>query len=293
MDITIALGGGGARGMAHIGALRRLEHEGFRIRAVAGTSAGGIIATLYAAGITPDEMEARFALIDQTRLFGLATREGPSLLGLSRAASILEEFLGDRTFADLKLPCAVTAVDIKAMREVVLQEGRVVDAVMATIAIPAVFPPRQMGEALLVDGGTMDPVPVAVARSLAPDLPVVAIPLSPRLGEHGNLMSVRIPYVPHRIVEQLSRFRLAQAFSIYIQAADAGQRMLTELRLQVDDPDVIIRPEVGDVGLLDVVDVPAISRRGEKAVDAVLPQLRRVTAWPNRLRHRVFPHKDR
>ena len=279
--------------MAHIGVLRRLEHEGFHVRAVAGTSAGGIIATLYAAGYTPDEMEARFARIDQTRLFGLATREGPAILGLSKAESILEEFLGDRTFADLKLPCAVTAVDVRSMREVILREGRVVDAVMATIAIPAVFPPRQMGEALLVDGGTLDPVPVADARGLAPDLPVVAVPLSPRLGEQGNLMSVRIPYVPHRIVEQISRFRLAQAFNVYLQSADAGQRMLTELRLQVDDPDVIVRPEVGDIGLLDVVDVPAVARRGERAVDAVLPQLRRATAWPNRLRHRVFQHREK
>ncbi len=292
MDIAVALGGGGARGMAHIGALRRLEHEGFHIRALAGTSAGGIIATLYAAGFTPDEIEARFTKIDQTKLFGLATKEGPSILGLSNAARILEELLGELTFADLKLPCAVTAVDVKSMREVVLQEGRVVDAVLATIAIPAIFPPRQMGEALLVDGGVMDPVPVAVARSLAPDLPVVAIPLTPRLGEQGTMMSMRIPYMPHRIVEQLSRFRLAQALNVYIQAADAESRMLTELRLQVDDPDVIVRPEVGDVGLLDVVDVAAVSRRGEKAVDAALPQLKRATAWPNRLRHRVFPYKE-
>jgi NTE family protein len=292
MDIAIALGGGGARGMAHIGALRRLEHEGFRIRAVAGTSAGGIIATLYAAGYTPDEMEARFASIDQARLFGLATREGPAILGLSRAAGILDEFLGDRTFADLSIPCAVTAVDVKSMREVILRDGRVVDALMATIAIPAIFPPRQMGEALLVDGGVMDPVPVADARLLAPDLPVVAIPLSPPLGAQGTLMSVRIPYVPHRFVEQLSRFRLAQVLNVYIQAADAEQRMLTELRLQVDDPDVIIRPDVGDIGLLDVVDVPAVARRGEMAVDAALPHLKRATAWPNRLRHRVFPYRE-
>jgi NTE family protein len=292
MDITIALGGGGSRGMAHIGVLRRLEHEGFRICALAGTSAGGIIATLYAAGYTPDEMEARFALIDQTKLFGLATREGPSILGLSRAASILEEFLGERTFADLKLPCAVTAVDIKSMREVVLKEGRVVDAILATIAIPAIFPPRQVGEALLVDGGVMDPVPVAVARSLAPDLPVVAVPLTPLLGQEGTFMSMRIPHVPEQIVRQLTRFRLAQALNVYIQAADAESRMLTELRLQVDDPDVIIRPEVGDFGLLDVVDVPTVSRRGEKAVDAVLPQLKQATAWPNRLRRRLFPRRQ-
>ena len=70
MEIALALGGGGSRGYSHIGVIRRLEQEGYQIKAVAGTSAGGIIGGLYAAGYTPDEMEARFNKLDQTKLFG-------------------------------------------------------------------------------------------------------------------------------------------------------------------------------------------------------------------------------
>lgn len=292
MDIAIALGGGGSRGMAHIGVLRRLEREGFRIRALAGTSAGGIISVFYAAGYTPDEMESRFSRLDQSRLFGLATGGGPALLGLERARQLLEEFLGDRTFADLALPCAVTAVDVNTSREVILHEGPVVDAILATIAIPAIFPPRQVGDALLVDGGVLDPVPVAVARHLAPRLPVVAVSQTPRLGQGSRFISLDVLHVPEQIVRPLTRLRLAQAFSLYLQAVDAGARMLTELRLKVDAPDVIIRPEVAEIGLLDVVDVLKVVRQGEKAVDAVLPQLRRAVAWPNRLRRRLFPRRE-
>ena len=259
------------------------------MRAVAGTSAGGIIGTLYAAGYSPDELEAMFAKLDQTKLFGRSSGEGPSILGLGGTTRVLEEYLGDLTFEKLKLPCAVVAVDIKSVREVVLREGCVVDAVLATSAIPAIFPPRQMGEHLLVDGATLDPVPVSVARSLAPTLPTVAVVLTPLLGQERDLLALRFPArIPAPIAERLSRLRLAQALNIYIQATDAGARMLTELRLKLDDPDVIVRPDVEGIGLLDQVDVHKIVRLGEEAMDAVLPDLKRATAWPNRLRRKYF-----
>jgi len=293
MDIALALGGGGARGYSHIGVLRRLEQEGYRVRAVAGTSAGGIVGALYAAGYTPDELEAKLSKLDQTRLFGRSSGEGPSILGLGGATSMLEEFLGDLTFEKLKLPCAVVAVDIKSAQEVVLSEGCVVDAVLATIAIPALFPLRQIGEHQLVDGATLDPVPVSVARSLAPTLPTVAVVLTPLLGRERNLLPLHFPSrIPAPIAERLNRLRLTQALSIYIQAADVGARMLTELRLKLDDPDVIVRPDVGGIGLLDTVDVHKVVRLGEEAVDATLQDLKRATAWPNRMRRKYFPSRQ-
>jgi len=290
MDIALALGGGGSRGYSHIGVLRRLEQEGYRVRAVAGTSAGGIIGTMYAAGYTPDELEEKLAKMDQTRLFGRSSGEGPSILGMGGAIKVLEAFLGDLTFEDLKLPCAVVAVDIKSAREVILREGCVVDAVLATSAVPAIFPPRQIGDHQLVDGAALDPVPVSVARALAPTLPTVAVVLTPLLGHERNLLSLRFPTrIPAPIVQRLSRLRLAQALNIYIQATDAGARMLTELRLKLDDPDVIVRPDVEGIGLLDKVDVHKIIRLGEEAMDAALPDLKRATGWKNRMRRKYFP----
>jgi len=289
MDIALALGGGGSRGYSHIGVLRRLEQEGYRVRALAGTSAGGMVGTLYAAGYTPDEMEGRLAKLDQTKLFGRSNSDEPSILGLGSATKLLEEFLGDLTFEKLKLQCAVVAVDIKSAQEVILREGSLVDAVLATCAVPAVFPPRQIGQHQLVDGAALNPVPVSVARSLAPTLPIVAVVLTPLLGKDRNLLSLHFPSrIPAPILERLNRLRLAQALNIYIQAADAGARMLTELRLKLDNPDVIVRPDVEGIGLLDKVDVHHVIRLGEEAMDAALPELKRATTWPNRLRRRYF-----
>ncbi len=290
MDIALALGGGGSRGYSHIGVLRRLEQEGYRVRAVAGTSAGGVIAALYAAGYSPDEMEERLSKTDQTRLFIRSNGEGPSILGFGGATKLLESLLGDLTFEELKLPCAVVAVDIKSALEVVLNKGRVVDAVLATGAVPAIFPPQQIGEHLLVDGATLNPVPVSVARTLAPSLPTVAVVLSPLLGQERIQVPLRFPTrIPAPIMDRLSRSRLAQALNIYIQATDAGARMLTDLRLKIDAPDVIVRPDVVAVGLLDKVDVHNIVHLGEVAMDAALPDLKRVTGWAYRLRKRLFP----
>jgi NTE family protein len=292
MDISIALGGGGSRGHAHIGVLRRLEQEGFRIRALAGTSAGGIIATAFAAGYTPDELETIFSNLDQSKLFARSSREGPGILGLSRATRELENIFGGRTFADLRIPCAVVAVDIKAGVEVILSEGRVVDAILATIAVPGVFPPKILGEMQLVDGAVLDPVPVSVARSLAPKLPVVAVVLDTLVEPKGVLSSIPLPVpVPVPLVERLTRTRVAQAFNIFLQSVDVGSRKLAEMRLQLDDPDVIIRPDVSGIGLLDNVDVHMIVRLGERAADAALPELKRVVAWPNRLFQVVFPRQ--
>jgi NTE family protein len=292
MDIALALGGGGSRGYAHIGVIRRLEEEGFRIRAVAGTSAGGIIAALFAAGRNLDELEEYLARLDQSRLFGRAAKEGPGLLGLSGAEKVLEELLGECTFDDLRIPCGVAATDVKSEREVVLNRGRVVDAVLATIALPGIFPPRQFKDHLLVDGGVIDPVPVTVARLLAPELPVVAVVLSPHVDANGGLIRLPLPVaIPTPIVERITHMRLTQAFNIFLQALDIGGNKLTELRLLVEEPEVIIRPDVGHIGLLDTVDVHKVVRLGEKAATAALPELRHITAWTSRMRRRFFQRR--
>jgi NTE family protein len=289
MDISIALGGGGSRGYAHIGVLRKLKAEGYHIKAVAGASAGGIVAVAYAAGYSPDEMEAIFAKLDQSKLFARSPNEGPGILGLSRAAKLFEELFGDRKFSDLRIPCAVVAVDLKAGQEVVLIQGRVVDAILATIAVPGVFPPKQYGDVQLVDGAVLDPVPVSVARSLAPALPVVAVILDIMTEVTSGFISLPLPVpVPPQLVERLARTRVAQAFNIFLQSVDVSSRNMAELRLRIDHPDVVIRPDVNGIGLLDKVDIPKIVQKGEEATRIALPELQQAVAWPNRLRRRLF-----
>jgi NTE family protein len=290
MDIVVALGGGGSRGFAHVGVLRRLEQEGYQIRAAAGTSAGGIIAALYAAGYSPDEMEAWFTELDQSKLFGRTSKDGPGLLGLSGAEKVLENYFGTRRFEDLKLPCAVVAVDLQTGREVVLSQGRVVDAIMATIAVPGIFPPKEYQGKQLVDGAVLNPVPVSVARMFTPNIPVVAVVLDVGTSTENGFPNIpRSVPVPAPIMKSLTRTRVAQAFGIFLKSVDIGSRKLAEMRLLEDNPEVIIRPDVGSIGILDKVNVSKTVRLGEKAAEEALPDLKRVLTWSNRFRRKVFP----
>ncbi|MBS3753329.1 MAG: patatin-like phospholipase family protein [Anaerolineales bacterium] len=270
MEISLALGGGGSRGSAHLGVLRALEGEGFKIKAVAGTSAGGMAASIYAAGYKPQEAIDIFSQVDQNELFSFGN--GRALLGVKGIVKAMARFIEEETFQDLIMPCALTAVDIKEMREVVLQEGRVLDAVMATIAIPGVFPPKKWGERFLVDGGVLDPVPVQIARSLAPDLPVVAVVLSPHPEKWKEISAPEI-FSETPILKPIKRMRVAQAFDIFTRSVELMTHELSEKQLELEKPDVIIRPDLVDVGILDKVNVIEIAARGDLAVEKALPEL--------------------
>ena len=205
MNITLALGGGGAKGNSHIGVIRRLNKAGFTIEALAGTSFGGLVAIFYALGYTPDQIEELFAALDQNQLYGFSPEEGPSLLGLAGVTKWLTELIGTKTFEDLKLPCVVTAADLKSGCEVILSKGSLVDAILATIAVPGIFPARIIGEWELVDGGTLDPVPVASARILKPNLPVIAVVLTIPMGVPAQSWNVPVPdYFPRQLVERIT-----------------------------------------------------------------------------------------
>ncbi len=284
MDISVALGGGGAKGNSHIGVLRRLEKEGYQIRAIAGTSFGGIVAALYASGYTPAQIEDLFLKVDQTKLYGRRPNEGPALLGLMGVSLWLDEVLGDRTFADLKIPCAVTAVDLNCGCEVILSEGSVKDAILSTIALPGIFPTFEMNGWRLVDGGVLDPVPVSVARTLAPNLPVVAVALTAPIGEPARPWGMPMPsIVPRVIVDRINRLNVAQAMDVFMRSLDIGNRAMAEYRLAVDKPEVLVRPAVSHIELLDRVDPREVAQLGENALEAVLPDLKRAVSWPVRL----------
>lgn len=295
MDITLALGGGGSKGNSHIGVIRRLEKEGFRIRGVAGTSFGGLIAVLYALGYSPDKIEEVLASLDQTQFYGHAPNDGPSLIGIAGVTRLLEKTIGDKTFSDLKLPCVLTAVDLRSGNEVLLSKGRLVDAMLATIAIPGVFPARYIDGLELVDGATLDPVPVAPARMLAPRLPVVAVVLTLPMGVPAQ--SWRIPlqkYWVGRIVSRLlSRMRYDTVWDVFSRSLDITARAMTQYRLEVDRPEVIIRPQVYNIDTLDIVDVHEVAKQGEEAVEAALPQLRSLFTLRNRWRRSIGVYNQR
>lgn len=273
-EIVVALGSGGAKGNSHIGVLRRLEQAGYSIAAIAGTSMGAFVAAFYAAGFSPDEIEALFSDVDQNKLFELGLLSQPALLGTGRISQILDEALGEKTFADTRIPAAFVSVDLACNCEVVLSTGTLKEAVLASIAVPGIFPPRVRNGHHLVDGGVLNPVPVSVARKLAGKRPVVAVALSPPfMPERATLPAPLASVVPDVFIQRITRLNISQAMSIFLQSIDVSNQAITDLRLEKEPPDVLIRPAVEEIGLLDNVVVSDVVKLGEVATDAVMPEI--------------------
>lgn len=293
MDIGLALGGGGTRGSAHIGVLQALEDIGCRVAALAGTSAGGLVGAVYAAGYSPQQILEAFGAVNQETLFGRDPQDNPSILGVSGLHTALNDLLGDITFEELKIPFAVTATDLDHGREVILRRGKVMEAVLATIAIPGVLPHQSFGGMRLVDGGVLDPVPVSVVRRMNPALPIAAVVLTQAPEEAAY--EARLSYIPgpEVVTRQLARLRISQAFQIFLQSIDIGTRAITEMRLQIDHPDVVIRPKLNSGVLTDAVDIHQLAEAGEQAGRAKTAEIRQSYSWQRsvmrRLRYGVDP----
>jgi NTE family protein len=283
MQITLALGGGGTRGAAHIGVLKVLERTGFEIKAIAGTSIGSLVGAFYAAGYSPDEIQVLFSKIDQSKLYGWPLSEGPGLLGVRGIYDFLYANLGEKLISELKIPYAAVAVDLNSNREIILKQGRVIDAIMGSIAVPGLFPPRQLDEYTLIDGGTLDPVPVRAARAMAPTLPVVAVSLMAPLDVPATPIGIVSLGSSNPIASQIARMNITQAFRVFADSVDIASRQMAELRLKLDEPDVIIRPDVNGINLLDKVDIEKVAFIGEQAAEKVLPALRKEALFPIRL----------
>jgi len=285
-DIALALGGGGLKGIAHLGVIFGLQDAGYRIKAIAGTSAGSVVGAVIASGMERNKILDLVKNLKNKDFFSRQDHDGPSLLGLSGLIKVLSSFLEGKTFKDLKIPLAVTTVDIRTKQEFIIHRGPVLNAVIASSSVPGVFPPVRIGEAELMDGGILDPVPVAVSRWLAPRLPVVAVCLSPAPDQWRELPEISVPFdthIPRPILSRLANLRISQAIRIFVDSMDITSRGITELRLQIEKPEVIIRPNLVEFGMLEVDEPLELIKRGHEALSENLPILEDSLSW----RHRI------
>lgn len=171
--IGLALGGGGARGIAHIGAVRTLLDEGIRPDYLAGSSMGAMIASFLALGFDWDDVEARALSFDKknalTSLLDLG-RLGQALIKGEKIKRFLKEYLGDAEFSDTKTPLAILACDLYSGEEIIIRDGLIREAIMASIAVPGIFPPQQLMGRILVDGGLVNPTPVDIVKKMGADI---------------------------------------------------------------------------------------------------------------------------
>lgn len=279
LKLGLALSGGGVRGLAHIGVLEVLTEAGIPIHFLAGTSAGGFVGAFYAAGVSPQTMkEEALRVTSGSGRFSFLQRTLPfrGVLSTQKVIEYLDKFLGNLTFDQLQVPLSVVAVDLRTGQKVVLNQGRVLDAVRATIALPGLFTPVELGEWLLVDGGLLDHLPVGVVRQMGADL-TIAVDVA---ADENTLDTIteelrRRPFVPDGLVE------LAD---VLMRSLAVMMRELTRRNIEEARPDLFIRPRIPpNVTALTGLDKTAeVIAAGEEAARAALPALRELLAGRRR-----------
>jgi len=267
----LALSGGGARGLAHIGVLKVLEREDIPVDFLAGTSMGGVIAAAYAVGLEPSYLQQEaMRMANPRRLLSLAEFSLPrrGLFEGQKVRHYLAAHLGEHTFAELRIPLTLVAVDLNSGREVYLRQGRVVDAVRATVALPGVLTPVERDGQLLVDGGLLDNLPADAVRQMGAEV-VIAVDVTSDEQTISYLVQAlhRRRYVPNGLADTIEVLYR----SVAVMMTEINRRRLAEAR-----PEVIIRPPIPpEVTVLTGFSRAAeIITAGEQAAVEALPRIR-------------------
>ena len=272
-NIVLALGGGGIRGIAHLGVVQCLLDYEYEIDGIAGTSAGGMFGAPLAAKVPTSEILTAVENFFKSPDFSRSSSDSDSLVGTTGIERVLAKFIEGKTFKDLPIKFSVTSVSLKTGEEVIITEGDVIKAVLSTIAIPGLFPTR--GQDLLVDGGVLDPIPVGPARALNPSAPVIAVPLHTKPADFSplNTSTVVIDQVPEVIVDRLTKTRLGKSLKNLNVGVELGSDRLAEIILELTKPDVIVRPIVGHYAMLQKVAPTELFNEGYRAMQSQLPAL--------------------
>lgn len=246
--VGLALGGGAAKGFAHIGVIKMLEANGIRIDVVAGTSAGSVVGAMYAGGMDAFALQKQAVALDEDRIRDVRLFSGGLVQGQA-LQDYVNATLGNRPIEKLRKPFAAVATQLETGKRTVFARGNAGQAVRASSSIPGVFEPVKIAGATYVDGGVVSPVPVDAARQLGADI-VIAVDISTKVDgtAPGSLLGT---------VNQ----------SITIMGQTLGAQELARA-------DVVIRPKVNDIGPADFERKGAAILEGERAALAALPQVR-------------------
>lgn len=295
--IGLALGGGGARGWAHIGVLNALDEHGLKPDIVCGTSIGALVGGIYAAGKVRElgEWVGGLGRRDVISLVDF-TIGGGGVIGLRRLMRLYREHLGEPRIEDLDIPFAAVATDLEAWSEVWLRSGSLLSAIRASIAIPGIFTPVHLDGRWLMDGGVVNPVPVSLCRALGADL-VIAVDLQvgPAMNGAGGIQPgaagagvVHQRPESHRgedattEAEMEAESKAAPAMSqVIIAALEIMQYRIGRSRLAGDPPDLVLTPRVSHVHPLAFAGGQPVIDEGYDTVQRMLPALRYASGLPS------------
>lgn len=252
--VALVLGGGGARGIAHIGAIEELERQGFEVSAVAGTSMGALVGGMYASGHLGPFKEWMCAL-DRYKVFGLVdfTLSSEGLVKGDRVMRAMQELVPDVRIEQMPVPFAAVAADLVTGREVVLDRGGLYDAIRASISIPSVFRPVHRDGMVLVDGGMVNPVPYDRVRRSEGDL-LVAVDVCASFGG-----------------DPAFRARMSlNHYKVLVTSSQIMQQRIASLQRRLCPPDILVEMPADRFSMFEFYRSAEIVEAGREAMRAAL-----------------------
>jgi NTE family protein len=296
--IGLALGGGAARGFAHIGIVKALVAHGIVPDVVVGTSIGAVVGGAFATGHLETLEQWARGLQPRSVLSYLDLKlNGSGLIGGNKLAAELEASIGQTLIEDLPLKFATVATEVRTGHETWLTHGRVVDAMRASYALPGIFAPVLIGERWLVDGALVNPVPVSAARALGAEI-VIAANLSSDVFAHSTTIysygasAVAREQAPEPTPRRgIGKFFSAERAvkreffgsggrpgisSVMVDAFNIMQDRITRSRLAGDPPDLLITPRVGQIGWFDFHRADELIAYGTRATERALVSIQEV-----------------
>ncbi len=301
--IGVALSGGSARALAHIGVLEVLESLGVEISAVSGTSMGAIIGSLYCSEVSLKEAEDYVSDMDW-KSFLLFTDFAFNRMGIingKRVEEVLDKFLGDKTFEDCQKDFCCVAADIITQKKVILNSGKLREAVRASISIPGLFDPVRFKDMVLVDGGIIENLPTKAVKSLDVDFIIASSIVFGKENRESEFLSgmyehmdrknkkYNLPNYGKNMKSGKSNRKKKEKFGIFKRRKPGSSRLSAYSVLDISfniihremiksylkNADIVIEPEVGDYGFFDYVHGSEIIERGRKAAIKKIPEIKK------------------
>lgn len=284
--IGIAFGGGGARGFAHIGILQVLEEEGIEVSCISGTSMGSVMGALYALGVPLEKMAKAATGFGKKKFLSLRNINilNESLIKAKDPERVLDELVGDKTFEDCKIPFRAVAVDIESGEPVTLETGPLKPALMASSAIPFVFPPVFHEHRVLVDGGLVNNVPVGALKKCDAD-----ITIGVNINNFASKQEIAGDIFKHYYAPKYGNFfetstfidrtyrkmkdNTRMMFDIVMRAFEISTDAGTEMHLKENKPDLMLKPQI-DIGILEFTKAGEAIELGRQCMTEGMPKLK-------------------
>lgn len=274
--IALALGGGAARGWAHIGVLRALDEAEIEVGMIAGTSIGALVGGCYLAGKL-DELETFARSLTMRRIASLLdlTIGGGGLLGGMRLTKRMQEHLEGLMIEDLPKPFVAVASELNSGHEVWIDGGNLITALRASYALPGIFEPVKCNNRTLIDGALVNPVPVSVCRAYEQPL-VMAVNLQYDVFGRSAVVKHRASELPDSLAEPPKDHHKVGLTSVMVQAFNIIQDRISRARLAGDPPDLALHPRVNEIGLSEFHKAGEAIDRGYEEAQARIGELKRM-----------------